>query len=58
MKDFRIKADAVFEAEDIDDAFLVLAMHFLDLYRNSVDAKTIFEQGEVTIKPEPPKGEA
>jgi hypothetical protein len=31
---FRAKIDTTFEAEDIDDAFWVLALHFLELARS------------------------
>lgn len=33
MKRFQLNVNANFEAEDLDDAFLLIAAHFLDLAR-------------------------
>lgn len=39
---FRIKADAVFEAEGIDDAFTRLSEHFWELYSLDLDEQEEF----------------
>jgi hypothetical protein len=56
MRKFRIKADAIFEAEDIDDAMLRLAAHFdqigdPDAIRlGGVDPAEI-ESGSIAVEP-------
>jgi hypothetical protein len=45
---FRIKADAEFEADNIDDAFMVLARHFLSVYAGEDD--NCIELGEIHIE--------
>ena len=48
---FRVVADATFEAENIDEAFVVLAYYFLGLALSEADDTTIFDSGTVEIKP-------
>ncbi len=50
---FRLKADAVFDADDIDDALSVLSKHFADV----IDSSFQFE-GKLEIKPEGEKESA
>ena len=47
---FRVVADATFEAENIDEAFVVLAYYFLGLALSESD-DPIFDSGTVEIKP-------
>ncbi len=49
MKDFRMKAEIVFAADDIDDAFLALALHFLGLLRGEDD--NLIASGQIDIEP-------
>lgn len=49
---FRIKTDALFEAKDIDDAFLELGKYFTQLGTDSDDADPLFLLGNIEIKPE------
>ena len=50
---FRIKADAIFEADDIDDAFERLAAHFKGLADDeSALEGHMIEQGHIEIVPE------
>jgi len=51
MTEFILKSDTTFEAEDIDDAFLVLSEHFRKLNEGGLDSSDIFESGFITIKP-------
>lgn len=46
---FRLVADAVFEAKDIDDAFAMVGSHFVLLHVGQ--DPHVFESGEVTIAP-------
>ena len=49
---FRFKADATFEAEDIKDAFVKLATHFLALHEE-IDKTGLGQIGSMTISKEP-----
>ncbi len=49
--EFRLKADAISEAENIDDAFKKLGEHFISLCQDGGDAPDIFESGEIEISP-------
>lgn len=49
MATFKIKADASFSADNIDDAFKVLSEHFSALADGNIDTKPVFETGEITI---------
>jgi hypothetical protein len=50
-REFRLKADMTFEADDIDDAFLTLADHFTML-RLSYDTTPLeLTSGEIDIHP-------
>ena len=48
---FKLKADAEFEADSIDDAFIVLAAHFIALEQSGIDAPEIINQGFIDIAP-------
>ncbi len=49
MKEFRIKADATFLAEDVDDAFKELANYFRSRVEKGTDAESIFISGEISV---------
>jgi len=49
---YRFKADATFEAEDIKDAFVKLATHFLALH-GGIDKTGLGQIGSMKISPEP-----
>ena len=49
--EFRLKADATFEAEGIDDALKKLGKHFLATFKDGLDTPDIFESGEIEIYP-------
>ena len=49
LKEFRIEADAVFHAVDIDDAMKVLGTYFVRLARDGLETKSIFSSGRVDI---------
>ena len=51
MTRFRLKADAVFYAENIDVAFLVLARHFLSLAEEGLDEPEVIVSGGIVIEP-------
>ncbi len=52
MKDFRIKADATFKADNIEDALVKLSDYFKTIATsNNLSEKSIFESGEVEVKP-------
>lgn len=54
MKTFHMVADALFMAENIDDAFLVLGKHFISLYESEEPVGSQFMAGsKVDIHPEP-----
>ena len=53
---FRITADVTFEAEDIDDAFRVLAEHFHTLFKSGLQATEALGLGVMTIEPVPKEG--
>ena len=46
---FKLSAEVEFEADDITDAMVKLAMHFLEVAQG-VDS-TLFHGGEIAIKP-------
>jgi hypothetical protein len=49
---FKIKADAIFEASDIDDAFEKLATHFKGLSDGELDLDDhLIDQGRIDISP-------
>ena len=49
--EFRIKADAIFEAENIDDAFLKLSEHFKEIEEKGNDAAEDFlKSGHILIE--------
>ena len=48
---FKIEADAEFEADDIDDAFEKLAVHFKGMAEEGLDAKSVFIGGRVNVSP-------
>jgi hypothetical protein len=48
---FKIKADAEFEADDIDDAFEKLAAHFKGLAEKGLDKDSLFVGGDINISP-------
>lgn len=50
MKKFKLKANIIFEAENIDDAFSMLSEHFSSLYYNS-PANLLDFRGEMKIDP-------
>jgi hypothetical protein len=54
VKTFRIEADAEFLADDIDEAFLLLAMHFQMLALGRLDGD-LLTGGEITIRPAEPE---
>lgn len=45
MKRFQLTVDANFEAEDLDDAFLLIAAHFLNLARGTIGDSSMFDVG-------------
>ena len=49
-KKFRITADAIFEAEDIDDAFAKLSDYFLYLTDTDLYDPQLIESGNIDIK--------
>jgi hypothetical protein len=48
MMDFSVRAECLIEAEDLDDAFLVLALHFLKLARGEDSAAIV--GGEISVR--------
>jgi hypothetical protein len=48
---FKLQADATFEADGIDDAFIKLSNHFKSLAEEGVESPWIF-CGSIGIKPE------
>jgi hypothetical protein len=46
-----MKADIIFRAEDIDDAFLCLATHFMYLNDGVGEDPQLIEKGKIEIKP-------
>lgn len=50
---FKIEADAIFEADDIDDAFERLSAHFKGLADDGLDSENdhLFKQGRIDIRP-------
>lgn len=48
MKTFRLKADATFEAENLDNAFFKLSSYFHSLAQEEPE-ETIFQTGEIGI---------
>jgi hypothetical protein len=49
---FKIEADAIFEASDIDDAFEKLAAHFKGLSDDELDLDDhLFIEGHIDIRP-------
>ncbi len=52
MKTFRLKADLVFDAEDIDHAIEMLGDHFRQLGPDGDDYETLDFIGEITLQPE------
>jgi hypothetical protein len=52
MKNFRIKADATFKAENIEDALVKLSDYFKTMaVSDNLPEKSIIESGEVDVKP-------
>lgn len=51
VKIFRLVADFTFEAEDIDDAFALLAAHFLH-QSDEDEGEELDIRGEITIRPQ------
>ena len=49
-KTFRIKADVIFEAENIIDALAELAEYFDQWASTAKEPDTIFNPGEVTVE--------
>ena len=49
---YRFKADATFEAENIKDAFVKLATHFLALH-GGIEKTGLGQTGSMKISPEP-----
>lgn len=50
-KTFNIVGDATFEAEDIDDAFMRLALHFASLASGVELEETIITGGQLLVEP-------
>ena len=50
MKEFILRADIIFEANDIDDAFKRLASHFEALANDEDSSLGIVKFGEIEIK--------
>ncbi|MDO8715316.1 MAG: hypothetical protein Q7J73_00640 [Dehalococcoidales bacterium] len=48
MNTYRIEADATFEAESLDDALLVLSVHFKTLYDGIEDITTV-KTGTISV---------
>jgi hypothetical protein len=48
---FIMKADVVFGAESIDDAFLKVAEHFMYLLTGEGEDPELFESGSIIIEP-------
>jgi len=48
---FILKADCIFWATDIDDAFHKLGVHFIELYADNEQDDELFERGDVIVKP-------
>ena len=40
---FKLKSDAIFEADDLDDAFAKLALHFVKLLNQEDENEELFE---------------
>jgi hypothetical protein len=51
---FRIRADATFAADNIDDAFTKLQEHFRALAEDGVDGRSILLSGCITVEPARP----
>ena len=52
MQEFRIKADATFLAEDIDDAMAYLASHFLTMIVDGVyEESNRMQSGQILVEP-------
>lgn len=53
MKDFKIEANFIFEAEDIEDAFMQLTFHFNNLWQiclgESDEDRSIIKEGYCDI---------
>ncbi|MBN1461393.1 MAG: hypothetical protein JXA57_17835 [Armatimonadetes bacterium] len=56
MVRFHVKADAYFEAKDIDDAFRVLARHFAGLARGADRDSLFLPDSHWEIRPADDKG--
>jgi len=52
MKTFRLKADATFQAENLDDAFDILSDYFKNLASGDAAWTSPFEDGKITIEKE------
>jgi hypothetical protein len=48
---FRLKADAIFEADDIDDAFKKLAAHFQSIADDALNDDQLIASGTLDISP-------
>jgi len=53
---FKLTADAMFYAKDIDDAFAILAEHFTNMAKTGLDKPSIFVDGNCEIRPIETKG--
>lgn len=49
MQKFTMKADIVFSAENLDDAFNKLSEHFIKLQQ--MEESDLIEKGQIEIKP-------
>jgi hypothetical protein len=58
MKTFRLKADVTFDAENIDDAFRILADYFTKLSKSGLPMSSIFTSGSINISRDSPLGES
>lgn len=48
---FILQADAVFEADDLDDAFRQLANYFIDLEDGAPSSEGLVTSGSIEVKP-------
>ncbi len=51
MKNFRIVADATFQAEDIEDALMKLSKHFALMSIANFEDSNLFSEGSISVEP-------
>ncbi len=51
MIEFKLKAEATFYADNIDDAMKKLGEHFLATFKDGLDSPDIIESGEIYVFP-------